>query len=108
MAADLIIIAAGILLLVTGNNVTTAYSMIADDLTNELGFSLGTFALILFITCLVSAVCSVVMIYFSVVIGQLFPSHRVTGSHRSVLHHIDSHTDHQCDTHGCVRLLPRI
>ena len=80
MAADLIIIAAGILLLVTGNNVTTAYSMIADDLTNELGFSLGTFALILFITCLVSAVCSVVMIYFSVVIGQLFPSHRVLGA----------------------------
>lgn len=80
MASDIIILAAGILLLVTGDNVTTAYSMIANDLTNELGFSIGTFALILFITCLVSAISSVIMIYFSVVIGQLFPSHRVLGA----------------------------
>ena len=64
MAADLIIIAAGILLLVTGNNVTTAYSMVSDDLTNELELSIGTFALILFVICLVSGICSVVMIYF--------------------------------------------
>ena len=64
MAADLIIIAAGILLLVTGNNVTTAYSMVSDDLTNELGLSIGTFALILFVICLVSGICSVVMICF--------------------------------------------
>lgn len=80
MAADLIIIAAGILLLVTGNNVTTAYSMVSDDLTNELGLSIGTFALILFVICLVSGICSVVMIYFSVAVGQLFPSHRVLGA----------------------------
>lgn len=80
MAADLIIIAAGITLLLTGNNVTTAYSVVADDLTNELGLSVGTFALILFISCLVSGISSVIMIYFSVVIGQLFPSHRVLGA----------------------------
>lgn len=80
MAADLIIIASGILLLVTGNNVTTAYSVIADDLTNGLGLSISTFALILFITCLVSAVSSVIMTYFSVAVGQLFPSHRVLGA----------------------------
>ena len=60
MAADLIIIAAGILLLVTGSNVTTAYSTVADTVTNELDFSVGTFALILFIACLVSAISSVI------------------------------------------------
>ena len=80
MAADLIIIAAGILLLVTGSNVTTAYSTVADTVTNELGFSVGTFALILFIACLVSAISSVIMTYFSVAVGQLFPSHRVLGA----------------------------
>lgn len=79
-AADLIIIAAGILLLVTGGNVTAAYSKIADEVTAELGFSLSTLSLILFIVCLASCVCSVIMIYFSVVIGQLFPSHRVLGA----------------------------
>ncbi len=80
MAADLIIIAAGILLLVTGSNVTTAYGMIADELTAELGFSLSTLSLILFAVCLVSCISSVIMIYFSVVVGQLFPSHRVLGA----------------------------
>ena len=39
MAADLLILSAGVLLLVTGDNVTSAYSMIADELENELGFS---------------------------------------------------------------------
>ena len=80
MAADLIIIAAGILLLVTGSNVTTDYGMIADELTAELGFSLSTLSLILFAVCLVSCISSVIMIYFSVVVGQLFPSHRVLGA----------------------------
>ena len=74
------IIAAGILLLVTGSHVTTAYSTVADTVTNELGFSVGTFALILFIACLVSAISSVIMTYFSVAVGQLFPSHRVLGA----------------------------
>lgn len=80
MAADLIIISAGILLLTTGRNVTTAYAQIADGLTAELGYSLGTLALIMFIVCLISCISSIIMIYFSVAVGQLFPSHRVLGA----------------------------
>lgn len=80
MAADLIIIAIGILLLVTGSNVTTAYGKVADEVTAELGLPLSTIVLILFAVCLVSCISSVIMIYFSVVIGQLFPSHRVLGA----------------------------
>ena len=80
MVADIVIIFAGILFLVTGRNVTTAYSVIADEVTSELGFSAGTFGLILFAVSAVSAISSVVMIYFSVAIGQLFPSHRVLGA----------------------------
>lgn len=80
MAADLIIVSAGILFLVTGDNVTTAYSMIASDVENELGFSLGSFAVIVFVVSLISCLYTVIMLYFSVMVGQLFPSHRVLGA----------------------------
>lgn len=80
MAADLLILSAGVLLLVTGDNVTSAYSMIADELENELGFSLGSFVCLLFITCLINCLCTVIMLYFSILVGQLFPSHRVLGA----------------------------
>ena len=80
MAADCIIIAAGILFLVTGRNVTAAYNTVADELTAELGCSLSTLSLILLAVCLISCISSVIMIYFSVVVGQLFPSHRVLGA----------------------------
>ncbi|HIX64438.1 MAG TPA: hypothetical protein H9852_08440 [Candidatus Mediterraneibacter colneyensis] len=80
MALDIIVISAGILLLVTGSNVTTAYSVIADQITQEMGISISSFSAILFAVCLISAVGSVIMIYFSVAVGQLFPSHRVLGA----------------------------
>lgn len=76
-AADLLIIAAGILILVTGRNIQNAYSLIADDITLELGMSIGKFGLMLLILCLVSCISSVIMIYFSISVGQLFPGHRV-------------------------------
>lgn len=79
-AADTIIIFAGILILVTGRNVTSAYSLIADEITGELGFSITTFGIITLAVCLVSAVGSVIMTYFCIAVGQLFPSHRVLGA----------------------------
>ncbi len=80
MALDIIVISAGLLLLVTGRNVTTAYSVIADEITREMGFPISSFCTLLFVLCLVSAVSTVIMIYFSVAVGQLFPSHRVLGA----------------------------
>lgn len=80
MAADLTILFGGILLLVSGDNVTTAYSTIADEVEIQFGISLRLFAVILFAACLISCLWSVIMIYFSIMIGQLFPSHRVLGA----------------------------
>ena len=76
-AADIILIAVGILILITGRNITSAYSLIADEMTNELGMPLERFALLLFTFCVVSCISTVIMIYFCIVIGQLFPGHRV-------------------------------
>lgn len=75
--ADIIIIAAGALILVTGRNITSAYSLIADEMTLELGMPLGKFALLLFIFYVVSCISTVIMVYFCIVVGQLFPGHRV-------------------------------
>ena len=77
MAADTLIVAAGILILATGKNIRDAYSLIADEITRQLGMTLGDFGLILLILCLASCICNVVMIYFCINIGQLFPGHRV-------------------------------
>ncbi len=77
MAADTLIVAAGILILATGKNIRNAYSLIADEITLQLGMTIGDFGLILLILCLASCICNVVMIYFCINIGQLFPGHRV-------------------------------
>lgn len=76
-AADILFIAAGILILVTGRNIQDAYSLAADEVTAGLGMPLGNFSLMLLIICLVSCISSVIMIYFSICVGQLFPGHRV-------------------------------
>lgn len=77
MALDAVIIAAGILILVTTGNITTAYSAVAPEVTAELGMPLGTIAFYLFMFCLVSSISTVIMGYFCIAVGQLFPGHRV-------------------------------
>ena len=74
---DVMVIFAGILILVTGRNVTEAYRLIAPEMTEVLGMSLGTFALYIFISSLIGCISTVLMIYFSICVGQLFPGHRV-------------------------------
>lgn len=69
-----------VLFLVSGSNVTEAYSHIAPEVTAELGMPLSTFALVLFLLMLVSGPVSVIQTYFCVVIGQLFPAHRILGA----------------------------
>lgn len=77
MAVDIIVIAGGILLLVTAKNITTAYSSIAPEMTEALGMPLSTLAFYLFLFCLVSGISAVIMSYFCIAVGQLFPGHRV-------------------------------
>ena len=69
-----------VLFLVSGSTVTEAYSHIAPEVTAELGIPLSTFALVLFLLMLVSGPVSVIQTYFCVVIGQLFPAHRILGA----------------------------
>lgn len=74
---DCIIISDAVLILVTGRNVTEAYSMIEPEVTAELGISLGSFGLWLFVLMIISCFSSVITTYFCVTVGQLFPAHRV-------------------------------
>ena len=76
-AADIAVIAAGILILVTGSNVTEAYRQIAPDINIFLGTSLSVYSLKLFLFSLLFAFTSVVQIYFCIALGQLFQGHRV-------------------------------
>ena len=61
----------------TGRNVTEAYSSVASVVTNELGMSVSTFGLIVFLFALAGCFSTVVMICFCIAVGQLFPGHRV-------------------------------
>lgn len=76
-AVNIVVIALGILLLLTGSNVTEAYGKIAEDLETYLGTTLGAYALKLFLFTVIFTFTSVIQIYFSIVLGQLFPDHRV-------------------------------
>lgn len=76
-ALDITAIYAGILLLVTGRNVTDAYQSIAPEMTEAIGMPLSSFGLCVFIFCVVGGISSVLLIYFSICVGQLFPAHRV-------------------------------
>lgn len=75
--ADIIVVFAGILIMTTGDNVTTAYSHIASEITKMMGMPISRYFLFLFVFSIISALCSVIMIYFCFALGQLFPGHRV-------------------------------
>lgn len=74
---DIIVIFAGVLILVTGRNVTEAYSLIAPEITEAFGMSLGSFTLYIFVFSVIGCASTVIMVYFSICVGQLFPGHRV-------------------------------
>lgn len=72
---DIVVIGAGILLLVTGGNVMEAYTAVKPEIIETLGLPLGTFALYIFIFSVIGSISSVLMIYFCICVGQLFPGH---------------------------------
>ena len=79
-AVDIMVISAGILILLTSRNVVETYGLIAPEITEALGMPLSSFGFYIFVFCVVGSVSSVLMIYFSIRVGQLFPGHRVLGA----------------------------
>lgn len=77
MFADVFLLSAGILILVTGKNITDAYSAVAPALTKELGMSLSGFSAWMFLFTVFSCISTVIMTYFCIAVGQLFPGHRI-------------------------------
>lgn len=77
---NVLITALSLVILVTGNNVTEAYSKIAPEMTTVLGISLSRYSLIILVFSLAGSLSSVIMIYVCISIGQLFPGHRILGA----------------------------
>ncbi|MGC4019888.1 MAG: hypothetical protein QM793_12120 [Muricomes sp.] len=77
---DILISVISLAILVTGNNVTTAYAKVAPEFTAALGMPLEHYSLIILLFTLASTVSSIIMIYMCIAVGQLFPGHRVLGS----------------------------
>lgn len=77
LAVDTIIVYLGVFFLVTGQNVQDAYSVIASEVTQELGMPISHFGLLMFAMTIISCINSIIMLYFCVTVGQLFPAHRV-------------------------------
>lgn len=77
---DILLCYLGLLILVTGDNVVSLYTQIAPEMTEALGMSLSSFTLYIVLFSLFSTLASVIMIYASITIGQLFPGHRILGA----------------------------
>lgn len=77
LALNTIVIGIGILILASGRNVTEAYSTIAADVTEELGMTISSFAISLFLYSIFACISTVIMTYFCITVGQLFPGHRI-------------------------------
>ncbi len=77
MALSTVVIGAGVLILVSGRNVVEAYSTIEPEVTEELGMSISSFAVSLFLYSIFACISTVIMTYFCITVGQLFPGHRI-------------------------------
>ncbi|WP_346908454.1 hypothetical protein [Faecalicatena orotica] len=75
--SSILISAASLLILVSGDNVTEAYAQVAADVTKSLGMPITQFGISLLIYSLFGTLGSIVMLYLCVAIGQLFPGHRI-------------------------------
>lgn len=67
----------GLLILVTGKNTLAAYAKAADEINKSIGMPLTHYAGTLLCLALFCSVGSVILLYLSIAIGQLFPGHKV-------------------------------
>lgn len=77
MAADILLVAAGLVILLTGRNIVDAYRQAAPELEPLIGSTLGVYAGKMVLFSILFGFASVVQIYFSIALGQLFADHRV-------------------------------
>lgn len=75
--SSVLISAASLMILVSGDNVTDAYAQVAADITKSLGMPITQFGISMLIYSLIGTLGSIVMLYLCVAIGQLFPGHRI-------------------------------
>lgn len=74
---DLILLYAAAYFLWITPNVQNAYQPIAAEITDTLGMSLPDFFLLMVLLSVSGVAGSVMMIYASIAVGQLFPAHRL-------------------------------
>lgn len=74
---NLLLCSLSLWILVSGENVTTAYASISSEVTLSLGMPVSQFGIVGLIYSLFSTIGSVIFIYLCIGIGQLFPGHRV-------------------------------
>lgn len=77
---NLVITALSIILLVSGDNVTSAYAHIAPDFIKGFGMDPVLYGWYIFVFSLFCSMGGVILIYLSIALGHLFPSHRVLAS----------------------------
>lgn len=68
------------IIMISGKNMRNIYEEIASDVTEILGMPLPSFIRLVFVMSILGVITSVIMIYFCIVIGQLFPAHRILGA----------------------------
>lgn len=76
-AGNLLLCSLAFLILVSGDNVTTAYAAVASEYTQYLGMPISQFGFYCLVFGLFGTIGSVIMIYLCIAVGHLFPAHRI-------------------------------
>lgn len=74
---NLLLCSLGLWILVSGDNVTTAYAAISSEVTVSLGMTISQFGMTGLLYGILGTIGSVIFIYLCIGVGQLFPGHRV-------------------------------
>lgn len=77
LVLNILITALSVIILVTGDNSTAAYARIASDFTESFGMTVSQYGLYMLLFSLFCSLGCVIMFYVCIVIGQLFPGHRL-------------------------------
>lgn len=74
---SILLMAVSLFILVTGDNVTEAYSKVAHEVTDSIGMPLSHLAAYWLIFSILCSIGGIILIYLCIAIGQLFPGHRI-------------------------------
>ncbi len=74
---DLVLLYSAVYFMLTGPNTQSMYREIAADFTEALGMPLPDFFLLMSLLSIVGVAGSIMMLYASIAVAQLFPAHRL-------------------------------